>query len=161
MHFQRCVCISVFASLSLAIPEFAWAKSPWLVADSQTATPAQSSWRLPGSQKAGETASARRLRGIKSAALKWEIGYLALSGIDTVQTISCLHKGECKEANPIFGKHPKTGTLIAAKLAMGAAHFALFKYANDRSPMTALRMAQISCGIQGSVVLLNARFAFN
>jgi hypothetical protein len=115
---------------------------------------------LADSQTIAFSESALRLRGIKSAALEWEIGYLALSGIDTVQTISCLHKGECKEANPIFGKHPKTGTLIAAKLAMGAAHFALFKYANDRSPMTALRMAQISCGIQGSVVLLNARFAF-
>jgi hypothetical protein len=96
----------------------------------------------------------------RAAALKWEIGYLALSALDTYQTVDCLNKGICSEANPLFGKHPKPAKLIAAKLAAGAIHFAVFTHANARDSKTALRFAQISAGIQGSVVLLNARFMF-
>ena len=96
----------------------------------------------------------------KSAALKWELSYLALSAIDTAQTIDCLNRGTCSEANPLFGKHPTPSKLIAAKLAAGALHFAVFTHTNARDSKTALRFAQISAGVQGGVVLLNARFMF-
>jgi hypothetical protein len=105
--------------------------------------------------------SASRFEVTKSAALKWEIGYLVLSAIDAGQTITCLERGICKEANPLFGKHPKARTIIAAKVIGGAAHFVLFNRLNERSPKTALRVAQISAGLQGGVVLLNARFTFH
>lgn len=96
----------------------------------------------------------------QSAARKWEIGYLALSAIDTAQTISCLDRGKCQEGNPLFGKNPSSTKLVAAKVIGGALHYALFEYMNNRDPKAALRFAQISVGIQGSVVALNLRFTF-
>lgn len=101
-----------------------------------------------------------RFAPTRSAALKWEIGYLALSAIDAAQTIHCLNRGVCEEANPIFGKNPKTSTLIAAKVGGSLLHFTAFSILNKRHPKTALRMAQISAGLQGGVVLLNSRFTF-
>jgi hypothetical protein len=100
------------------------------------------------------------LQRTHDAALKWEVAYLALSAIDTAQTISCLNRGECDEANPLFGRHPSSTKLIAAKVVFGAVHFAIFERLNDHNPKAALRMAQISAGLQGGVVLLNARFTF-
>ena len=98
--------------------------------------------------------------GAKSNALKWELGYLALSAIDTAQTIDCLDRGLCREGNPLFGKRPSSKKLIAMKVGAGLIHFALFSRLNGHNPKAALRMAQISCGIQGTVVALNARFTF-
>lgn len=98
--------------------------------------------------------------GTRSAALKWELGYLALSAVDTAQTISCLNRGICDEGNPVFGKHPSSAKLIAAKVGLGLLHFAVFERANERNPRAALRLAQVSCAVQGGVVGLNARFSF-
>src|SRR5436853_2732514 len=98
--------------------------------------------------------------GSGSAGLRWELSYLALSVIDTAQTINCLNRNMCEEANPIFGKHPSPGKLIAAKLAFGAAHFAMFNHLNKKNPRGALRFAQGSVLVQGGVVALNARFSF-
>jgi hypothetical protein len=97
---------------------------------------------------------------LQQKALKWELSYLTLSAIDLAQTVNCLEKNKCVEANPIFGKHPKTSTLVAAKVLGGALHFAGFKYVSRRDPKTALRMAQISVGMQGAVVALNLRVGF-
>ena len=94
----------------------------------------------------------------QALAFKWELAYLALSAVDTVQTITCLKQGICQEANPLFGKNPSSSKLVLAKVGAGLVHFYAFKQTNDRSPKTALRYAQLSAGIQGSVVLLNARF---
>lgn len=94
----------------------------------------------------------------KAAALRWEMTYLALSAIDTAQTIECLKRGICQEANPLFGKNPSATKLVLAKVGAGLVHFYAFQHTNNRSPKTALRFAQISAGVQGSVVLLNARF---
>lgn len=96
----------------------------------------------------------------RSTALKWEIGYLALSAIDAAETIHCLNRGTCREANPIFGKRPSATKLILAKSALGLIHFAAFRHLNKDNPRAALRYAQISAGVQGGVVLLNARIAF-
>ena len=104
--------------------------------------------------------SAWNAESTKSAALKWEIGYLALSAIDAGETIHCLNRNMCDEANPIFGKHPSTKTLILAKIGLGAIHFAAFSALNDRNPKSALRLAQVSCGVQGGGAMLNARFSF-
>lgn len=130
MRYQSLAAVCTAAALSLSTPAPAFAESPWHAEDT------------------------------RSAALKWEIAYLALSAIDAAQTISCLDRGECKEGNPLFGKNPSSTKLILAKVGGGLAHFAVFKYVNDRDPKAALRLAQISFGIQGSVVMLNARFTF-
>jgi len=101
-----------------------------------------------------------RIEETRSAALKWEVGYLALSALDAAETIHCLDRGTCKEGNPIFGRHPSTTKLILGKLGFGLLHFAAFSHMNDRNPKAAMRFAQVSCFIQGGVVLLNARIAF-
>src|SRR4051812_11101710 len=49
------------------------------------------------------------LAATKADAMKWEVGYQVLSAVDAAQTIYCLrHDPDCEEANPLFGKHPKT-----------------------------------------------------
>jgi hypothetical protein len=96
----------------------------------------------------------------QSTALKWELGYLALTAIDTAQTIDCLNRDICSEGNPIFGKHPSSKKLILAKVGLGAVHFAIFNHINQRNPGAAMRIAQVSCAVQGGVVLLNARITF-
>jgi hypothetical protein len=96
----------------------------------------------------------------RRAALRWEASYLVLSAIDAAQTIDCLDRNVCSEANPIFGKHPRAETLIAVKAGLGLVHFFAFKRALDKSPKSALRLAQVSCVVQGTVVGLNARMIF-
>jgi hypothetical protein len=96
----------------------------------------------------------------KSAAYKWEAAFLALSAIDAAETISCINRATCTEHNPIWGHHPSTGTVVAAKLGLGLIHFGVFKLIADRDPHTALRAAQVSAAVQGGVVLLNLHTAF-
>lgn len=96
----------------------------------------------------------------QQSARNWEHAYLALSAIDLAQTLNCLDKHTCTEGNPIWGKRPKAATLIAAKVAGGAFHYAAFTYANRRNPKMALRFAQISVFGQAGVVGLNARLLF-
>ena len=120
------------------------------------ATPA----RAEGDWRVDNMASNWRVEQARSAALKWEIGYLALSAVDAVQTIECLKRHACQEVNPIFGKRPSTKTILISKIGGGLAHFALFTYINDRNPKLALRGAQVSFALQGTVVALNARVAF-
>lgn len=115
---------------------------------------AEGDWRVDN------MASSWRVEQARSAALKWEIGYLALSAVDAVQTIECLKRQACEEVNPIFGKRPSTKTILLSKIGGGLAHFALFTYLNDRNPKLALRGAQVSFALQGTVVALNARVAF-
>lgn len=94
------------------------------------------------------------------SAHRWELAYLALSAIDAGQTISCLEKGTCQEANPLFGKRPSTAKVIAFKLGGGLLHYALFKRAAKVNPKMALRAAQVSATLQAGVVGLNAKFVF-
>lgn len=103
---------------------------------------------------------ASRNSATKNAALTWELGFLGLSAVDTAETLSCVHRDTCHELNPLFGRHPSTMKLVAAKVGLGLIHFAAFKYINDRDPKMALRAAEISAGFQGGVVLLNAKFGF-
>src|SRR6476646_6589176 len=98
MRYQWLLALSAGSALSLSTPVYA--ERPWQDASTKSA------WQ-----------------GTSSAGLQWELSYLALSAIDTAQTVDCLRRNQCEEANPLFGKHPSSGKLIAAKLAFGAAHF--------------------------------------
>jgi len=120
------------------------------------------SFRVPISKWESEKPAVRlgSLWQNQSAAMKWETTYLALSAIDAAQTIRCLKRSLCEEANPIFGKHPHAGTLIASKLGGGLLHYVLINELNKRDPRMALRTAQISAGLQGGVVAMNARIMF-
>lgn len=96
----------------------------------------------------------------KSAAYKWEAAFLTVSAIDAVETISCLNRATCTEHNPLWGSHPSSGKIVAAKLGLSLVHFGVFKLIADRDPHTALRAAQISAAVQGGIAALNLRTAF-
>ena len=153
------------AALSLGVAAPVYAQSTWNIDQPiWRAAPAarnadQSAWRVVQTTWHVEQSS-RSVRSPRSSALNWELKYLALSAIDTAQTIECLDRGLCEEANPLFGKHPSSAKLIAAKAVFGAAHFAVFNRLNERDPHAAMRFAQGSVIMQGGVVALNARFAF-
>lgn len=155
MHCQRLASLGIAAILLLAVPTKGLAQSlPEQVKFAPQTDTDQLRWRL---QEPSLPASNADLR---SRALHWEIGYLALSGIDAAETITCLSKHTCHEGNPLLGKHPSAGKLVAIKLGAGLVHFLAFSRANQQNPRAALRIAQISCALQGGVVLLNARLAF-
>jgi hypothetical protein len=175
MRHQWLVAAAALA-LPLSVPTAAIAQSNWQIKrppSVPTAGAAQSSWRIqkslliPASANAQPTWHIESTRpaklsseALKSTALKWEIAYLALSAVDTAQTVHCLRRDICEEVNPLFGKRPSTKTIILTKVGGGVAHFALFSYINERNPRLALRAAQISVVGQGGVVMLNARVLF-
>jgi hypothetical protein len=106
-------------------------------------------------------ASTPALAATKADAMRTETVFLALSAVDLGQTVYCLDKVKgCEEANPIFGKHPKAWQLIAAKVAFGGLHFVLVDRLADKNPKAALRVAQVSVVLQGTIVGLNARVIF-
>ncbi|QNM83499.1 hypothetical protein H8M03_03980 [Sphingomonas sabuli] len=115
--------------------------APAAVAADTQAAPAANQWRVA-----------------QKEALKWEMGYLALSAIDLALTVQCLDDNECEEKNPIFGKHPKTSTLVAAKVGGSILHYLVFNHLNKRDPKTALRAAQISIGLQGAAIVVGRAF---
>lgn len=158
------VCAAASLSFAASTPAFAQSQSQPAVAQTQwQPTVPRSPWRLQPTKAQSETEftkSQLRPDFTRSSALKWEMAFLALSAIDAAQTIECLNRNACEETNPLFGKHPSTKTILLTKLGGGLAHFALFSYINERSPKTALRAAQVSFALQGTVVLLNARVAF-
>ena len=98
----------------------------------------------------------------QSAAQKWELTYLALSAVDTIQTIECLERttNPCEEANPLLGKSPSTGKVLLLKGGISLAHYLLFRELNKHDPNIALRAAQFSAIFQGGLVALNLHAAF-
>lgn len=90
----------------------------------------------------------------------WELAYLALSAVDVAQTAECINRGRCAEGNPLYGRHPKVGRLVAIRAAVDVAHYGIFKYLNDRNPIDARSFAIGSAVVQGGVVALNLRYAF-
>jgi hypothetical protein len=100
-------------------------------------------------------------RGVtRSDVMKWEAAFLVLSAADLAITVRCLERNECEEMNPVFGKHPKTSTLVLGKLVGGAIHFTAIDYISRRDPKLALRLAQISVVVQGGVVGFNLSSEF-
>jgi len=93
--------------------------------------------------------------GMQRDAMRWELGYLALSAVDAAQTISCLQDHTCHEANPVYGRHPSPARVILTKLAGGALHFWLVHGMIKKNPWEARLTAQLSAGIQGFIVGIN------
>lgn len=153
MSYKLLFAISA-AALSFALPAAASAQTAPPLAPTRTAT-----WSLAVPREANPQTS-RYLISTKAKAEKWEIGYLALSAIDAAETISCLNRNVCTEDNPIWGRHPSTAKIVLTKLGLGAAHFAIFKVAERKSPRTALLGAQLSAILQAGIVGLNFRTAF-
>lgn len=93
--------------------------------------------------------------GMQRDAMRWELGYLALSAVDAAQTISCVQDHTCHEANPIYGRHPSPARVILTKLAGGVLHFWLVHGMIKKNPWEARLTAQLSAGIQGFIVAIN------
>jgi hypothetical protein len=89
-----------------------------------------------------------------------ELTYQALSAVDAVQTLHCLHQDKCEEFNPLLGNHPSAGRLVATKVVLGALHYHAIERIYERSPRWAQRLEYVSIAFQGSVVALNLRWTF-
>lgn len=86
--------------------------------------------------------------------------FLTLSAIDAIQTIDCLNRNVCYEANPIYGRRPSTEKIIGIKVIGGVLHYLLIQELYKRDPKLTRTVQYISIGIQGSVVAANLRFSF-
>jgi hypothetical protein len=132
----------------------------------QQATPQAQQVQQPQQQVEGERHPSNlktwaQWRATRRDAMRWEMGYFALSAVDAAQTIDCLHAHTCHEVNPIYGRHPSTARIILTKLAGGAVHYWLFKGMNKKNPWEARLAAQLSVGLQGFIVGINLTGALN
>jgi hypothetical protein len=109
-------------------------------------------WKAP---PGGHTAEEYRRN-----ATRWEMAFVGLSVIDTLQTAECINRGRCDEGNPIYGRHPSVGKLVAIKAAGVAAHYGIFRYLNARNPINSRSWAIGAAVVTGGAVALNARFMF-
>lgn len=114
----------------------------------------------PSAAAPDDTAFEARLNRVRKDATRWEIAFQVLNAVDTIQTIDCLHREVCTEGNPLFGKNPSAGKMIAVKSVVGVVHWLLFAKLRKDNPYQARTAARISVVLQGSVVAANARFAF-
>jgi len=89
-----------------------------------------------------------------------EVTYQLLNALDAAQTISCMHKANCHEANPILGKHPSTGTIIGFKAGSAILHYTIGRYWIKRNPHEALLFEVGTVAVQGVICGLNFRYAF-
>ena len=89
-----------------------------------------------------------------------EIMFQVLNAVDAVQTISCLEREACEEMNPLMGKSPSKGSIIAVKAASGGLHYLLTRVFERHVPeaVGAFQLATIS--IQGGAVAWNMQFTF-
>lgn len=103
----------------------------------------------------------QRISPAEYRAYRWEAAYQVLNIIDTVQTIRAMDSGRAVESNPIYGKHPTRGRIVATKVACAMIHGAFVVHlVKSGRPRTATRVAKISAIIQGGVVAANLRFSF-
>ncbi|WP_156427394.1 hypothetical protein [Novosphingobium sp. Fuku2-ISO-50] len=89
-----------------------------------------------------------------------EIGYQLLNALDAAQTISCVHKPNCEEGNPLYGKRPSVGTIIGIKAASALLHYRASRTLLRRDPNTAILFEVATTTVQGVVCGLNFRYAF-
>jgi hypothetical protein len=135
------------AALALATPALA---EPDIVVTSYRIKPAATAIETPVRSYRVEADLTRR------AALRWETAFVILSAADLIMTVQCIEAKKCVEANPLAKSH-STGKMIAIKSALTLGHFLFVKRLSERDPKAALRIAQVSVGVQGGIVGLNLR----
>jgi hypothetical protein len=89
-----------------------------------------------------------------------EIAFQVLNMADAATTIDCLNRDVCHETNPILGRRPTTGGILAFKAAEGALHYFIARELNKRDPKAARIFQTVSIVFQGGVVASNLRFTF-
>ena len=91
---------------------------------------------------------------------KLEAAFQVLNIVDTLQTISCLQRRVCHEANPILGKRPGTMKLIGYKLASGALHAGITDLLIKHDQAMVKPWLYATVVVQGGVVGFNMRTMF-
>lgn len=84
-----------------------------------------------------------------------QIAFQVLNAADAVTTLACLKQDDCKENNPIYGKHPKPIVVIGAKTLVGAAHYYAMRSLAEDYPGLARALGWVTVSVQGGVVGLN------
>lgn len=83
-----------------------------------------------------------------------------LNAVDKAVTYDCVHRGVCREANPLLGHSPSAAKLAGAAIIGGAAHAMVTSLLQDAAPGLAKPWEYVTIVAQGSVVALNLRFTF-
>ena len=91
---------------------------------------------------------------------KRQVAFHTLNAIDTIQTCHVLQSGKGYELNPIFGRNPDCGTLVAAKIGGSILHQIISSELRKRDEKAAKLFQIISIGIQGGVVMWNFTVVF-
>ncbi len=89
-----------------------------------------------------------------------EIAFQALNAADAAQTCHIVGTGRGVELNPLLGRHPSCGKVIAFKAGVGVLHYLLADYFRDRDPRAARIFQIATIAIQGGVVTANMRLVF-
>ena len=89
-----------------------------------------------------------------------EIAYQVLNAVDAVQTISCLERGVCHEMNPLLGRSPSPGKVLAFKAASGGVHYLVTRLLEAEAPGAVNGWQITTIAIQGGVVAWNMQFVF-
>ena len=89
-----------------------------------------------------------------------EIVYQVLNAVDAVQTISCLDRGVCHELNPLLGRNPSAGKVLAFKAASGGVYYLVTKLLQAEAPGAVGAWQITSIAIQGGAVAWNMQFVF-
>jgi hypothetical protein len=89
-----------------------------------------------------------------------EIAFQALNAADFAVTAHCLRRDICHELNPLLGRHPSTGKLLAVKIGTGAVHYLVARRLARTDPGAARVFEIVSIVVQGGVVAANARILF-
>ena len=95
--------------------------------------------------------------------LHWEpavkssvVAFNVLNFIDYHQTINHLHRGGY-ELNPIAGRHPSDGVVLAGVVAESALQYAITGYLADKNPKLQFFFQGLSVGFKGLNVMWNYR----
>lgn len=89
-----------------------------------------------------------------------EIAYHALNAADAAQTCALVSNGAHRELNPLLGRKPSCGKVIAFKVATSAAFHFASRELRERDPETAKWFQIVALTVQGGVVAANMRLVF-
>lgn len=81
------------------------------------------------------------------------------NGLDAGSTIYALRQPGIREANPLLGSHPGTGTVLAAKVGGTAAEWLLLRLLAKKHPKLANGLAKGIGGAMAGIGVNNLRLA--
>jgi hypothetical protein len=91
---------------------------------------------------------------------KRQVMFHTLNAIDTIQTCHILQSGKGHELNPVFGRNPDCGTIVAAKIGGSILQQIIASELRKHDEKAARLFQIISIGMQGSVVTWNFTVVF-